>query len=125
MATTVNWLKVGSTAFPSPSTYQWDLEDVSKSDAGRTEAGKMYKKKIGFVRALSVSWKYLTTAQISAILQAITNKEYFYLTFLCPLSGGITSTEVYVGNRTAPLYNKALDCWESLSVKFVERSVHN
>ena len=125
MANTVSWFKAGSIALPAPSSYQWDLEDVSKSDAGRVESGKMYKKKIGYVRAVSVVWKNLSTAEISTILQAITTNEYFNLTFICPLEGKKTFMEVYVGNRSAPLYNQTLDIWESLSVKFIERSVSN
>ena len=71
MANTVSWFKAEGIALPAPTSYQWDQEDVSKSDAGRVESGMMYKKKIGSVRAVSVVWKNLSTSEISTILQAI------------------------------------------------------
>ena len=36
-----------------PQSYQWDLEDVSKADAGRTEDGTMEKGRIGQVVKIS------------------------------------------------------------------------
>lgn len=121
----IDWLKVNGNMLPSPTDYKWELDDVSKTDATRVESGTMYKKKIGFVRAISIVWKNISTPVISEILQAITKNEYFTLTFLCPLEGGIVDMEVYVGNRIAPLYNKELDIWESLSVNFIERGISN
>ena len=40
---------VNGVAVKSPSTYKWKLEDLSASDAGRTEDTVMDKKRIGQV----------------------------------------------------------------------------
>ena len=34
-----NWIK-------TPSTFEWSINDVSASDAGRDQSGKMYKGRI-------------------------------------------------------------------------------
>lgn len=115
-------LKINGVAMPSPTSYQWDLEDQSDPDAQRTEAGVMNKKRKGQVRALSFAWSMLTTAEASKVLTAV-QPEYFDVTFLCPLKGGADTSNFYVGNRTAACFNQAEDRWENVSFKFVEREM--
>ena len=100
--------------------YKWDLEDVSASDAGRTEDVKMQKKRIGQVDAISLKWSGLTTAEISAILKAF-NPEYITVEYLSPLEGGFVTKEFYVGNRSAPMYSSALNLWENVTFKIIAR----
>lgn len=101
--------------------YLWDLEDISKSDAGRTEDTKMDKGRIGQVISLTLKWSGLTNDEISALLQAF-NPEYINVRYLDPMTGGFVTSEFYVGNRSAPLYNSALGLWDSLSFKIIKRS---
>ena len=49
-----------------PSAYTWKLEDISSSDAGRTEDTKMDKMRIGQVVGLELSWKNLTTEEVQS-----------------------------------------------------------
>ncbi|MBE6784134.1 MAG: hypothetical protein E7536_09015 [Ruminococcaceae bacterium] len=111
---------IKSPAVKCPQKYQWDLEDVSKSDAGRTEDGTMEKGRIGQVVKLSLSWGPLTTDEISEILQAF-NPEYINVTYLDPQVGGYTTAQFYVGNRSTPLYNSALGLWSNLSFNLIRR----
>ena len=48
---------VGGSAIACPSKYEWTINDVSASDAGRTEDGKMHKKRIARKRKLELEWK--------------------------------------------------------------------
>ena len=61
---------VDGSAVLCPYKYQWALEDISASDAGRTEDVAMHKKRIGQVVKLELSWEFITTEQVSEILQA-------------------------------------------------------
>lgn len=115
-------LKIDGVDMPSPTSYQWDLEDQSDADASRTEDGTMNKKRKGQVQALSYAWEKLTTAEASVILQAV-QPEYMDVTFLSPLAGGSVTSNFYVGNRTAAYFNKADGYWENISFKFVERKM--
>lgn len=116
------YIKADGVLLPTPSTFRYDWEDVSSSDAGRVESGKMQKQMMGYTRALSLSWKNINTATVSAILHAV-RPEYIQVTFFDPYLNKEDTMECYVGNRTAPLYNGALDIWTSLSFKLIERSL--
>lgn len=109
----------GQTIRP-PSTYVWEEEDASAPNAGRTEAVVMHKLRVGQVVALQLSWKALTTAEISDILTKF-SPEYITLEYLDPKAGGYLTKEFYVGNRSAPLYNCKLNIWENVSFKVVAR----
>lgn len=112
---------VDGATVPCPSKYQYDLQDVSASDAGRTEDTKMHKKRIGQCVKIELSWNYITTAQLSTILQAF-NPEYLTVRYLDGMSGGYRTSEFYVGDRTAPMYNAELGLWENVSFNIIERS---
>lgn len=105
---------------PCPSAYQYILQDVSGSGAGRTEDGKMRKERIGQVVGLSLSWNALKTKEISKILKAF-DPEYIMVDYLDAKHGGYLKREFYVGDRTAPLYNSELGLWESLSLNIIFR----
>ena len=104
-----------------PSAYTWKLEDISSSDAGRTEDTKMDKMRIGPVVGLELSWKNLTTEEVSAILKAF-NPEYIMVSYLDAMEGTYVESEFYVGNRSAPLYNAAKGLWSNVSFNLIERS---
>ena len=112
---------VGGTAVKCPSTYQWELYDISDSDAGRTEDTNMDKKRIGQCVKLQLAWNNLTTAEASTILTAF-NPEYINVTYLDAMRGAYRTSEFYVGDRTAPLYNAALGLWENVAFNIIERS---
>jgi hypothetical protein len=112
---------VNGATIKCPSKYQYGLQDVSASDAGRTEAVTMDKKRIGQCVKVELSWAYLTTAEASAILRAF-NPEYITVRYLDLLSGAYRTSEFYVGDRTAPMYNAEMGLWENVSFDIIERT---
>lgn len=104
----------------APSSYIWKLEDISAADSGRTEDTTMYKNMVGQVVALELSWTNLGTAEASAILNAF-NHEYLYVEYLDLITGGFTTKEFYVGNRSAPAYNVKLDVWQNVTFNLIQR----
>lgn len=107
-------------AIPCPSAYQWKLEDISASDAGRTEDTVMDKKRIGQVVGIELSWQNVSIADAAKILQAF-NPEYIKVTYLDAMQGKFVTSKFYVGNRTSPLYNAALGVWSKISFNLIER----
>lgn len=87
----------------SPSAYQYDLQDVSESDAGRTEDGMMHKKRIGQVCKISMSWNNITTSDVSTLLKMF-QPEYLYVNYLDAYTGTYRTDYFYVGDRAAPMY---------------------
>jgi len=113
---------VGSnTTLPAPAKYIYNAQDVSAPDAGRTEDVKMQKKRIGLVPAFDLGWNALTLAEISAVLKAFVQNEYFQFDHLDPMVGGFVTEEFYVGDRSAPLYNSTLDFWENVEFTVIRR----
>ena len=103
-----------------PTTYQWSLEDISAADAGRTEDVAMHKKRIGQVVKLELTWEFITTEQVSDILQAF-DPEYIKVCYLDPKQGKFVTSEFYVGNRTAPMFNAKQGLWDNLAFNIIER----
>lgn len=112
---------VDGKAIKCPSSFQWKLEDISASDAGRTEDTKMDKKRIGQIRKLELEWQNISMEDAAAILQAF-NPEYITVCYLDAMKGDWVTSEFYVGNRSAPLYNSRLHVWNNISFNIVERS---
>lgn len=111
---------VDGSAVLCPTTYQWALEDVSASDAGRTEDVAMHKKRIGQVVKLELSWEFITTEEVSEILQAF-DPEYVMVCYLDAKQGKFVTSEFYVGNRTAPMFNASSGLWENVAFNIIER----
>lgn len=104
-----------------PSAYVYKLEDVSDSEAGRTEDVVMHKKRIGQVVAIDLEWAGVSIADCSTILTTF-NPEYVNITYLDAKAGSWLTAEFYVGNRNAPLYNATLGVWEKVSFSCIKRA---
>lgn len=118
----------GNTNIPAPSSYVWKLEDISQSDAGRTEDGVMHKKRIGQVVGLELSWQNISTEKAHTILTAF-NPEYVDVRYIDPMTGNSSNNYVvsnavtfYVGNRSAPMYNSKLGLWSNISFNLIDRN---
>lgn len=105
----------------SPSVYQWDLQDISDSEAGRTEDTVMHKNRIGQCVKLELQWNGIDTATVSQIL-SVFNPEYITVCYLDAMAGGYVTSVFYVGDRSAPMYNSKLDLWENVKFNLIERS---
>ena len=103
-----------------PSGYIYKLEDISASDAGRTEDTTMHKKRLGQIVGIELSWRNIPTETVSALLKAF-NPEYLLVEYLDGMEGRFLTDEFYVGNRTAPMYNAARDLWSGLSFNIIRR----
>lgn len=111
---------VDGVAVKCPASYTYQLSDISAADAGRTEDTNMDKMRIGQAVHLSLTWKALTYAEASAILRAF-NPEYITVNYLDALSGTFRTSEFYVGDRAAPLYNAKVGLWENITFNIIER----
>lgn len=111
---------VDSAEIPSPSTFQWEREDISDSSAGRTEDGLMHKNRVGYKVAVALSWNNVSTEVASQILKAFA-PEYVSVKYLDPEVGDYTTRKFYVGNRTAPMYNCKLGLWSNISFKIIQQ----
>lgn len=103
----------------TPTSYTWDEQDISQSDAGRTEDGLMHKKRIRRAVKLNLDWKNITLQEASDILKLFEN-EYLKVVYLDVKEGGYQEKTFYVGDRTAPAYNTKLNVW-TVGFNLIER----
>ena len=113
--------KIFPTDLPVPCAYSYELDDVSEPDAGRVENGYMYKKRIGQVWAVELEWWGLDSKQVSDLLLAF-DAEYLNVTLWNAKNAQFTTIEMYVGNRTAPMYSAILNTWSNLKFKLIKRA---
>lgn len=87
---------------PDPSTMTWGLQDISASDAGRTQQGLMYKMLVTQKRKLDLQWVMLNETEASTILKLF-NPEYIKVRYWDALGNQFQIRTFYTGDRTAPL----------------------
>lgn len=112
---------VDGEAVKCPSSYKWSLNDISDSDAGRTEDTKMDKKRIGQCVKLEFEWQNITSEEAADILTKF-NPEYVTICYLDAMSGTYKTSEFYMGDRSAPLYNCRKGLWSNVAFNAIERS---
>lgn len=111
---------VNGARIPIPTAYQYDLQDVSAPNSGRTEDALMHKQRVAQKVKIELKWDFVTTAQVAEILNAF-NPEYLSIVYLDAKSGSFLTKTFYVGDRTAPMYNSTLGLWENVSFNIIER----
>ena len=112
---------VNGVAVKSPSAYKWKLEDLSASDAGRTEDTVMDKKRIGQLVGIELQWNKVSIPDAATLLKLF-NPEYVDVCYLDAMQGMYVTRTFYVGDRSAPLYNGELGLWDNITFNLIGRS---
>lgn len=111
-----------------PSAYNVEIDDISNPDAGRSASGRMYKSQLykngNPVRAVAISleWQNISSADIAGLLTIFQGAEYILVRYFDPALNAYNSGWFYVGNRTMPMYNKAMGIWTALSLKLISQN---
>lgn len=86
---------------PSPTSIKFGYNDVSSSDAGRTNDANatMHKDVIARKRTIALAWKNLDGAATKAVLQAF-GQEYFYVRYLEPEDDAYVIRKFYAGDKS-------------------------
>ena len=96
------FMLVNGVSIKTPSKYAPVLQDISASDAGRTDDMRMHKNRIGQKWKISLAWNSPTPEETSSILQAF-DPEYFMVTFINPKTNSMETREFYAGDKSAPM----------------------
>lgn len=115
-------ITVDGVAMPCPSTFDWNLQDISAAESGRSDDTLMHKNRVGQKRKISLAWVAKDWRTTSKILKAF-NPEYIMVRYPDMMSGNYETREFYVGDRTAPVLfwwvgNKRI---EQVSFDIIER----
>lgn len=112
-------LTVDGVAFPTPSSYIPSLEELSKAE--RNARGRMIKEVIAYKYKLEITWKYLTSQQMTTLINA-KMKNYSRVEFI-DLTGNRNTAEFYPGTPSASAMeykNGRVDHWLDIKMNFVE-----
>lgn len=120
-------ITVNGIALPRVSEYEWDLQDVSAGESGRTQDAIMHKNTVAKKRKLKLSWNYLSFEEACSIIQTVSASEYMTVTYPDYLSGNRNESRTfYVGDRHIPVkyYNPDDPDWqktEKITFDLIER----
>ena len=111
-----NILRVDGVWIKSPSSLTWGKQDISASDAGRTDDTIMHKNKVGEKRTLDLAWNGPTPAEASA-------PEYVNVTYWDTEDGKWETRVFYTGDKKAPvkIWTVNNKRYESVSFNIIER----
>lgn len=117
-----NMIQVDGVKIKTPSTFIWGLQDVSASDAGRTDDAVMHKNRVAQKRKIDLSWAMPNKEEARDILTSF-NPEYINVTYYDPLDGANVTKTFYTGDKTAPvkIWTVNNKRYELISFSIIER----
>lgn len=95
-------ITVDGVAMPPLKSYTWGLQDVSASNAGRTEDATMHKERVAQKRKLQLTWSIKNWQDTAKIIQAF-NPEYINVRYPDMMSGTYQTRNFYRGDISAPV----------------------
>ena len=127
MADTVDTtlIKINNVAIPTPSSYQYDRSDYDAEEGSyRDITGEMTRQRITTKVKLTLSWNSgaLTKEEVSKLLKAV-DPLFFKVTYFDPHEGGMRTTTMYVGDRSANMYSfvNGKPVWNTISFNLIEK----
>lgn len=117
MGSNNSMIMVNGQPIKTPSVFDWGLNDVSASDAGRTSDALMHKNRVARKRKIALAWNSPTKEEAHAILSAFAG-EYFTLTYWDPLDGRTETRTFYSGDQDAPVKSWTINNKTYSQVKF-------
>lgn len=114
-------LTIASVEVKDPKVFQVDIQDIDK-ESERNANGTMQRTRVAVKRKLTVEWGPLSNAEISKILNAV-SEVFFTVKYPDPVTGATATKIFYTGDRTAPVLRvkNGVTRWEGLKTSLVEK----
>lgn len=102
-------LTIDGVVLPPPMTYSVEYNDLDSDDTGRSEDGKLHRKRVRHdVAKIKVAWEQLTTEKATLILNAIASASFSVVYYF----GTQQTATMYAGNRNCEL--RRINCGKAL-----------
>lgn len=113
-------LIINGAVVPTPKAMSISINDID-AETGRNANGTIVRDRVAVKRKIECEWGMLTQDEMQTLLNAVT-PVFFSVKYIDPQSGTTTKT-MYVGDRTAPVYNfnNKFKPWSSLKMNFIEK----
>lgn len=92
--------EVDGKVIKTPSQFDIEFEDISASDAGRTQDALMHKNRVARKCTIKLAWNNPTPEEVQHIYTAF-SPEYFQVKF--PFGTGTRTLTFYAGNQSYPM----------------------
>ncbi|WP_461467035.1 DUF6711 family protein [Parvimonas micra] len=113
-------LIINGVVVPTPKSMSISINDID-AETGRNANGTIVRDRVAVKRKIECEWGMLTQEEMQTLLNAVT-PVFFSVKYIDPQTG-ITTKTMYVGDRTAPVYNfnSKFKTWSSLKMNFIEK----
>lgn len=113
-------IKINTVTIPTPSTFAVGVMDIVKAE--RNANAEMIIEKIATKRKLELAWNYLSSADLAALLQKITDT-FFTVEYPDPQTGAMRSATFYVGDRNCGMIDflNSTPRYRDIKFNFVEK----
>lgn len=114
-------IQIDGVVVATPTSYSYDIEDLSSEETGRTLDGIMHKDVVAVKDYYTCEWKHLSWEQASTILKLVDGKKQVVATLIDPRNPRqYISGQFYIGKRNGTLNNlkHGTNMW-SVSLQFI------
>lgn len=114
--------KIDGYTIPTPSEYNFDIEDLSSEATGRTLDGKMHKDVVATKDYYTCTWKTLSWEDTANLLRLVDGKTKVSVTLFDPRTpGAVMVKDFYVGKRSgkANNLNNSKNTWKDVTFQFI------
>jgi hypothetical protein len=113
-------ISIGGVALPTPSDFNPGIQDLSQAE--RNARGTMIIERIATKRKLELSWKYLSAAELSTVLNAVA-AVFFDVTYPDPVTNANRTGTFYVGDRAQGMidYRDSVPRYRDVKFSLIER----
>lgn len=114
--------KIDGTTIPTPTDYDFSVEDLSSEKTGRTLDGIMHKDVIAVKDTYTCTWKSLSWEDTALVLKATDGKTKVTLTYADPrVPNRFISNVFYIGQRQCKAHNlrDPNNTWSDITFSFI------
>lgn len=114
--------KIDGVAIPTPSSYDFSIEDLSSEETGRTLDGEMHKDVVAVKDVYTCTWKNVSWAVAAQLMNAINGKTKIAFTYADPrVPDEFITHDFYVGERSgnAVNLNDTKRAWTDIKFSFI------
>lgn len=114
--------KIDGITVPTPSDYDFSIEDLSSEETGRTLDGVMHKDVVAVKDYYTCTWKKLSWEDAAFLLSLVQGKTQVTVTYANPLFPNQMCVDTfYVGKRSGKAMNlrNTKNTWKDLSFQFI------
>ena len=115
--------KIDGVTVPTPSDYDFGIEDLSSEETGRTLDGVMHKDVVAIKHYYTCTWNKLSWEDASQLLRLVDGKTEVTVTYANPLFPDQMCVDTfYIGKRCGKALNlrDPKQTWQKVTFQFIQ-----